>query len=98
MATDKPGKLKKTVVLVGMMGAGKTAVGKALAARLSVPFLDSDTEIEKAANTAGLPLGGVALAKSQADALFARGYRIITGFDVLWLRERTDEMRGWTNS
>jgi shikimate kinase len=43
-------KLKKTVVLVGMMGAGKTAVGKALAARLGVPFLDSDAEIETAAN------------------------------------------------
>ena len=43
-------KLKKTVVLVGMMGAGKTAVGKALAARLKVPFLDSDAEIEAAAN------------------------------------------------
>ncbi|MCP9482010.1 shikimate kinase [Shimia sp. CNT1-13L.2] len=43
-------KLKKTVVLVGMMGAGKTAVGRALAARLEVPFLDSDAEIEKAAN------------------------------------------------
>jgi shikimate kinase len=43
-------KLKKTVALVGMMGAGKTAVGKALAARLDVPFLDSDAEIETAAN------------------------------------------------
>lgn len=43
-------KLKKTVVLVGMMGSGKTAVGKALAVRLGVPFLDSDAEIEKAAN------------------------------------------------
>lgn len=32
------------------MGAGKTAVGKALATRLSVPFLDSDAEIERAAN------------------------------------------------
>ncbi|MBC7133219.1 MAG: shikimate kinase [Roseovarius sp.] len=32
-----------------MMGAGKTAVGKALAARLGVPFIDSDAEIEKAA-------------------------------------------------
>ncbi|WP_299692500.1 shikimate kinase [uncultured Tateyamaria sp.] len=42
--------LKKTVVMVGMMGAGKTAVGRALAARLSVPFLDSDAEIEAAAN------------------------------------------------
>lgn len=42
--------LHKTVVLVGMMGAGKTAVGRALAARLGVPFLDSDAEIELAAN------------------------------------------------
>jgi shikimate kinase len=42
--------LHKTVVLVGMMGAGKTAVGRALAARLGVPFLDSDAEIESAAN------------------------------------------------
>ncbi len=42
--------LRKTVVLVGMMGAGKTAVGRALAARLGVPFLDSDSEIEAAAN------------------------------------------------
>jgi len=42
-------RLKKTVVLVGMMGAGKTAVGRALAARLNVPFLDSDQEIEAAA-------------------------------------------------
>nr|WP_321509125.1 shikimate kinase [uncultured Celeribacter sp.] len=45
-----PKGLKKTVALIGMMGAGKTAVGKALAARLSVPFLDSDAEIVKAAN------------------------------------------------
>ena len=38
-----------SVVLVGMMGSGKTAVGKALAQRLAVPFLDSDAEIERAA-------------------------------------------------
>lgn len=42
--------LHKTVVMVGMMGAGKTAVGRALAQLLDVPFLDSDTEIETAAN------------------------------------------------
>ena len=42
--------LKKTVALVGMMGAGKTAVGRAVAAKLAVPFLDSDAEIEVAAN------------------------------------------------
>lgn len=41
--------LKKTVVMVGMMGAGKTAVGTALARHLSVPFLDSDEEIVRAA-------------------------------------------------
>ncbi len=46
----RPGLLKKTIVMVGMMGAGKTAVGRALAARLQVPFLDSDHEIEAAAN------------------------------------------------
>lgn len=44
------GRLKKTVVMVGMMGAGKTAVGRSLAQRLGVPFLDSDAEIEAAAN------------------------------------------------
>jgi len=44
------GRLLKTVVMVGMMGAGKTAVGRALAQRLDVPFLDSDAEIEAAAN------------------------------------------------
>jgi len=50
VAAGKGWKLAKTVVLVGMMGAGKTAVGRALAARLGVPFRDSDVEIEKAAN------------------------------------------------
>lgn len=48
---DKMAKgLEKTVVLVGMMGAGKTAVGKAIAQILNVPFLDSDAEIELAAD------------------------------------------------
>ena len=43
------GRLKRTVTLVGMMGSGKTAVGRALSARLGVPFVDSDEEIERAA-------------------------------------------------
>lgn len=38
----------KPVVLVGMMGAGKTTVGRRLALRLDLPFFDSDTEIERA--------------------------------------------------
>ncbi|WP_238547694.1 shikimate kinase [Meridianimarinicoccus roseus] len=45
-----PQRLHKTVVLVGMMGAGKTAVGTALARRLGVPFVDQDDEIQRAAN------------------------------------------------
>ena len=42
--------LHRTVVMVGMMGSGKTAIGRSLAQRLDVPFVDSDTEIETAAN------------------------------------------------
>jgi shikimate kinase len=41
--------LRKTVALVGMMGAGKTSIGKRLATRLEVPFSDADHEIESAA-------------------------------------------------
>jgi shikimate kinase len=39
----------RSIVLVGMMGAGKSSVGKRLARRLSLPFADADTEIEQAA-------------------------------------------------
>lgn len=42
--------LTRPVVLVGMMGSGKTAIGTALARRLGVRFLDSDEEIIRAAN------------------------------------------------
>ncbi|HEX3884368.1 MAG TPA: shikimate kinase [Stellaceae bacterium] len=39
----------RTVVLVGLMGAGKTKIGRRLATRLNLPFFDSDIEIEEAA-------------------------------------------------
>jgi len=42
-------KVDKTIVLVGLMGAGKTYVGKRLAEQLGLPFIDADTEIETAA-------------------------------------------------
>jgi shikimate kinase len=42
-------RLNRTVALVGMMGAGKSSVGRRLAARLDVPFRDADSEIETAA-------------------------------------------------
>ena len=41
---------KRCIVLVGMMGAGKTSIGRRLANLLHLPFLDADSEIEKAAN------------------------------------------------
>ncbi len=40
---------RRTIVLVGLMGAGKTSVGKRLAAELDMPFRDADDEIEQAA-------------------------------------------------
>ena len=39
---------RRSVVLVGMMGAGKSTIGRRLAARLGLPFLDADAEIELA--------------------------------------------------
>ena len=40
---------RRSVVLVGMMGAGKSTIGRRLSARLRLPFLDADVEIEAAA-------------------------------------------------
>ena len=40
----------RAIVLVGLMGAGKTSVGKRIAAKLQLPFIDADAEIEKAAD------------------------------------------------
>lgn len=42
-------KVDRPIVLVGMMGVGKTSIGKRLAAQLNIPFVDADDEIEKAA-------------------------------------------------
>lgn len=40
---------QRSLVLVGLMGAGKSAIGRKVATRLNMPFVDADTEIEKAA-------------------------------------------------
>jgi len=50
LATAIPPRLgSRSIVLVGMMGVGKSSVGRRLAARLAIPFVDADSEIEKAA-------------------------------------------------
>ncbi|HCP00805.1 MAG: shikimate kinase [Alphaproteobacteria bacterium] len=41
--------LERSIVMVGLMGAGKSSVGRGLAARFNLPFVDADTEIEAAA-------------------------------------------------
>jgi shikimate kinase len=41
---------RRSIVLVGMMGAGKSSIGRRVAARLAVPFVDADAEIELAAD------------------------------------------------
>ena len=51
---DLAKRLDRPVVLVGLMGVGKSTVGRRLAKRLGLPFVDSDAEIEE---TVGLPWG-----------------------------------------
>ncbi|MCW8914708.1 MAG: shikimate kinase [Magnetovibrio sp.] len=45
----KTPRITRPVVMIGLMGAGKSTVGRRLAQRLSIPFVDSDDEIKKAA-------------------------------------------------
>ena len=50
LAADLPPALQgRSIVLVGLMGAGKTSIGRRMAARLGLPFRDADAEIELAA-------------------------------------------------
>lgn len=49
LAEIREGLGRRSIVLIGLMGAGKTVVGRRLAARLDLPFVDADTEIEDAA-------------------------------------------------
>jgi shikimate kinase len=54
----------RSIVLVGMMGVGKSSVGRRLAARLGIPFADADTEIEKAA---GMSIADIFARHGEAD-------------------------------
>ena len=54
----------RAIVLVGMMGVGKSSIGRRLAGRLGVPFVDADTEIEKAA---GMSIPDIFARHGEAD-------------------------------
>ena len=64
----------RTIVLVGLMGAGKTKIGRRLAARLSLPFFDSDTEIEAAAGESIEEIF-----RNRGEATFRDGERRVIG-------------------
>lgn len=49
VATIVRGLAGRSIVMVGLMGCGKSAIGRRLAARLGIPFIDADEEIERAA-------------------------------------------------
>src|ERR1700686_3579593 len=54
----------RSIVLGGMMGVGKSSIGRRLAARLGVPFVDADSEIEKAA---GMSIADIFARHGEAD-------------------------------
>lgn len=62
--------IDRPIVLVGLMGAGKTTIGRRLAAILGLPFLDADEEIERAA---GLPVADIFSLHGEPE--FRRGER-----------------------
>jgi shikimate kinase len=64
----------RSVVLVGLMGAGKSTIGRRLAARLELPFKDADAEIEAAA---GMSVADIFA--THGEAYFREGERRVIG-------------------
>jgi shikimate kinase len=55
---------RRSIVLVGMMGAGKSSIGRRVALRLGIPFVDADAEIEKAA---GMSISDIFAIRGEAE-------------------------------
>jgi shikimate kinase len=55
---------RRSIVLVGMMGAGKSSIGRRVALRLGIPFVDADAEIEKAA---GMSISDIFAVRGEAE-------------------------------
>jgi 4-hydroxy-2-oxoheptanedioate aldolase len=60
-------------------------------------YRDAEARIEAAAFTAGIPLGANGLTKERTEAAIGRGYRLIGGFDVLWLKSSVQQSIAWMN-
>jgi shikimate kinase len=65
---------QRSIVLVGLMGAGKSTVGRRLAARLDLPFKDADAEIESAAGMSVADIFAV-----HGEPYFREGERRVIG-------------------
>jgi shikimate kinase len=92
----------RSVVLVGMMGAGKSTIGRRLSVRLALPLLDADTEIEAAA---GMSIPDIFESRGEADfrdgevrviaRLLDSGPAVIaTGGGAVMRQETRDRIRG----
>ena len=55
---------RRSIVLIGMMGVGKSSIGRRLGGRLGIPFVDADAEIEKAA---GMSIADIFSRHGEAD-------------------------------
>ena len=91
----------RSVVLVGMMGAGKSTIGRRLSARLGIPFLDADAEIEAAA---GMSIPDIFESRGEPDfragearviaRLLDRGPAVLaTGGGAFMRKETRDRIR-----
>ena len=58
-------------------------------------FVAALDRIEAAVDAAGIPRGAVTLSRDQAQAMIARGYRVIAGFDAIWMRQKAAETQAW---
>ena len=88
----------RSIVLIGLMGAGKTTVGRRLAQRLDLPFVDADHEIERAAGKSIAEIfaeDGEAFFRNGEERVIARllndGPQVLATGGGAWMREATRE-------
>ena len=61
-------------------------------------FIAAMEKAENAAKAANIPLGGIGMSKEQAESLFAKDYRVIAGFDLLFLKAAVVACTGWAKT